>query len=70
MLNIVPFIKSPHPAFGVRRLTLPFFEREKALNDYRLLPCLLAWEKVPNGRMRALDEGGDIRHFITPPRAF
>jgi len=44
-------VKSPHPAFGH---LLPFFEREKALSDYRLLPCPLAWEKVPNGRMRAL----------------
>ena len=44
-------MKSPHPAFGH---LIPFFEREKALNDYRLRPCPLAWEKVPNGRMRAL----------------
>ena len=43
-------VKSHHPAFGH---LLPFFEREKALYDYSLLPCLLAWEKVPNGRMRA-----------------
>jgi hypothetical protein len=47
--------KSPHPAFGH---LLPFFEREKALNDYRLRPSCAAegeagWEKVPNGRMRA-----------------
>jgi len=47
--------KSPHPAFGH---LLPFFEREKAIIMKRgvfslgLLPCAIAWEKVPKG-----DEG-------------
>ncbi len=45
-------LKSSHPAFGH---LLPFFEREKAkLFGIITFSRRLAWEKVLNGRMRAL----------------
>jgi hypothetical protein len=43
--------KRPHPPVGH---LLPFFEREKATIIKCLRPCREAWEKVAEGRMRAL----------------
>ena len=51
MLDIAPFIKNPHPAFG--HLLPCQVAREKAI----IIKCLLPfeeWEKVAEGRMRAL----------------
>ena len=51
MSNIAPFIKSPHPPFGH---PLPCQgARERAIIIKRLLP-FEEWEKVAEGRMRAL----------------